>query len=176
MTIIVVMKWDTYFRKVPHSMCCITYNTMINSNNFHHQIFISFQNDPVDLITVEDIVRNALMGATTTVDLSPSMLPPAVREVITPTQAGYTMTQRVPYQTAVSHIILCVIYHLVWHLHMKSAQQGKAEFILDRKRFFIALSHFTFSHVHFSLWGRKLKRACKKAMNKNTCVVSMNSA
>ena len=57
----------------------------------------------MDLIVVEEIVRSALMGATTTIDLSPQMMPAQIREVITQSQSGgYTMTQRVPYQTGVS--------------------------------------------------------------------------
>ncbi|XP_072048545.1 uncharacterized protein [Amphiura filiformis] len=60
----------------------------------------SSKNDPVDLLVVEEIVRSALMGATTIVDLSPSMVPPPIREVITASQAGYQMAQRPPsYQT-----------------------------------------------------------------------------
>ena len=55
--------------------------------------------------------------------------------------------------------------------------QIKAEFILDRKCFFIPLSH---SHLLFRMRilfceVEKWKRACKKRW-KNACVVSMNSA
>ena len=71
-----------------------------------HNCFLYFlfpQNDPVDLIAVEEIVRSALMGSTTTIDLSPSLMAPQIREVITQSQSGgYTMSQRVPYQAAVS--------------------------------------------------------------------------
>ena len=61
-------------------------------------------------------------------------------------------------------------YHLLNSLLLADLieRTNKAELILERKRFFIALSHahFSFSHAHFSLWGPKMKRACEKAMEK----------
>lgn len=55
----------------------------------------SSKNDPVDLLLVEEIVRGAIMGATTSVDLSTKTVP---REVLTPTSAPFTMSQRTAFQ------------------------------------------------------------------------------
>ena len=51
--------------------------------------------------------------------------------------------------------------------------QCKAEFILERKHFYIALSHahFTFSHAHFSLWGQKMKMRMQKSDKKTLALL-----
>ncbi|XP_022107445.1 phospholipid transfer protein C2CD2L-like isoform X3 [Acanthaster planci] len=51
----------------------------------------SSKNDPVDLLLVEEIVRGAIMGAMTCVDLSTKTVP---REVLTPTIGPISMSQR----------------------------------------------------------------------------------
>ena len=50
-----------------------------------------------------------------------------------------------------------------------------AEFILERKCFFTALplshAHFTFSHAHFSLWGRKMKMRMRESDEKTLALL-----
>ena len=50
------------------------------------------------------------------------------------------------------------------------------EFIFERKRFFIALSpvNFTFSHAHFSLWGRKTKTRMRESDEKTLALLAWN--
>ncbi|XP_033641353.1 phospholipid transfer protein C2CD2L-like isoform X4 [Asterias rubens] len=66
----------------------------------------SSKNDPVDLMLVEEIVRGAIMGAMTSVDLSTKTVP---REVLTPTSAQFTMSQRTAFQPSSSYSGRCPI-------------------------------------------------------------------